>query len=134
MKSLEPNIYVRTKYGIKQIDEINVYKTKYQWLHKFKYKSEDGTVNLGVLPDKDIIGEPSFDITDLIKEGDYINGLRVEKNKYGELYIGYVYCGGDIGKTAECYVNFIKEMDKEYIYTIVTKEQFKNSCYKIGER
>lgn len=76
----------------------------------------------------------SFDIIDLIEEGDYVNGIRVEKNKYGELYTSYVYYGGDIGKQCEIYTNWLKEFKEDMIYSIVTKEQFKQMVYKVGEK
>lgn len=45
------------------------------------------------IADKNItIGESfkhSPNIIDLIEEGDYINGLRVEENRYGEINSGY---------------------------------------------
>ena len=77
--------------------------------------------------------EVSFNIIDLIKEGDYVNGLRVEKSRYGELYTGYVYCGGVIQRTEEAYAIFIEDMDIEDIEDIMTKECFENNCYKVGD-
>ena len=75
----------------------------------------------------------SPNIIDLIEEGDYINGLRVEKNKYGELYTSYVYYGGNIGKQCEVYTTWLKEYkeNEDYINTILTKEQFESMEYKL---
>ena len=78
----------------------------------------------------DIVGA-SENIIDLIEVGDYVNGLRVEKNKYGELYTSYVYYGGDIGKMCEVYTTWVKEYKKDEIYSIVTKEQFESITYKV---
>ena len=64
----------------------------------------------------------SYNIIDLIEEGDYVNGLRVEKNKYGELYTSFVYYGGDIGKQCEIYTTWLKEFKKDMIHSIVTHE------------
>ena len=88
------------------------------------------------IADKNItIGENfnhSPNIIDLIEENDYINGLRVEKNKYGELYTSYVYYGGDIGKQSEVYTTWLKDYkeNEDWIETIVTKEQFEAMEYK----
>lgn len=70
-------------------------------------------------------------LTEFIQEGDYIDGLRVDKNKYGELYTGFIYLGGSIGLTEECYVNFIKDYNENLIDDIVTKEQFESVKYNI---
>lgn len=74
---------------------------------------------------KDII-KASFDIIDLIQVGDYVNDMKVEKNKYHGLYINDVYCCGTVH-----YMNFIKDMKKEDIKSIVTHEQFENMKYKV---
>ena len=81
---------------------------------------------------KDII-KASYNIIDLIEVGDYVNGSKVidisiigkdkEKwvwveqmedtdNKYGDDYVGY---------------------NNEQIKSIVTKEQFEQMAYKVGE-
>ena len=75
----------------------------------------------------------SSNIINLIEEGDYINGLRVEKNKYGELYTSYVYYGGDIGKQSEVYTIWLKDYkeNEDYINSILTKEQFESMEYRI---
>lgn len=81
---------------------------------------------------KNII-KASFDITDILEVEDYVNGLRVEKNKYGELYTSYVYYGGDIGKQCEVYTTWLKELKEDMIYSIVTHEQMEQMAYKVGE-
>jgi hypothetical protein len=72
----------------------------------------------------------SPDIIDLIEVGDYVNGLIVEKNKYGDLYTSYVYYGGDIGKQCEVYTTWLKDYKEDNIYSIVTKEQFESIKYE----
>lgn len=73
----------------------------------------------------------SYNIINLIEENDYINGLRVEKNKYGELYTSYVYVGGDVGTQEEVYTNFLKDYDVKFIDNVVTKEQMESMAYKV---
>jgi len=74
----------------------------------------------------------SPNIIDLIEENDFINGLRVEKNKYGELYTSYVYYGGDIGKQCEVYTTWLKEYTEDMIENVVTKEQFERMKYEVN--
>ena len=113
---LEVGMYARTKKGkIFKVNETNV-------VGKYYY--------LDIRKEREIL-KASFNIIDLIQEGDYINGLRVEKNKYGELYTSYVYYGGDIGKQCEVYTNWLKELKKDMIYSIVTHEQMEQMTYKI---
>ena len=73
----------------------------------------------------------SSDIIGLIEENDYINGLRVEKNKYGDLYTSYTYMGGLVGTQEETYTTFLKDYENDYIQSIVTKEQFKSIEYEV---
>lgn len=116
--------YVRTKnLGIFKIDEF-CSDIEYDYIRNDKK---------GILINKKEIVKSSPNIIDLIEVGDYVNGLRVEKNKYGELYTSYVYYGGDIGKQCEIYTTWLKEYPKDMIENIVTKEQFESMEYKIGE-
>lgn len=122
---LEPNMYVRTKRGT--FDRFMTSK-KIESLTWYTFEDRGSITN----PENYIINA-SHNIIDLIEENDYINGLRVEKNKYGKLYTSYVYYGGDIGKQCEVYTTWLKDYKIEDIETIVTKEQFKNMEYRIGE-
>ena len=79
------------------------------------------------------IKKASYNIIDILEENDYVNGLRVEKNKYGELYTSYVYYGGDIGKQCEVYTTWLKELEEDMIYSIVTHEQMEQMTYKVGD-
>lgn len=122
---LEVGMYVRTKWGdIRKIERIwndtdfNVDKTYYN------YNIEEDT--LGCVLNEDIIKEPSFDVTDLIKVGDYVNGLKVtsvDKTFEGNKLIG-------LGK------NFgFSKFDNDYkITSIVTKEQMEQMAYKVGDK
>lgn len=131
--------YVRTTDGIigkyyeKEVEErIPCLATGgYRWgkvLKKYINDDEYECFNF-----EDRIVKSSSNIIDLIEVGDYVNGDKVEKNKYGELYTGYVYCGGEIGRTEESYTLFLKDMEEEDIESIVTQEQFEKMEYKIGE-
>ena len=82
---------------------------------------------------EDKIVKASYNIIEILEENDYVNGLRVEKNKYGELYTSYVYYGGDIGKQCEVYTTWLKELEEDMIYSIVTHEQMEQMEYKVEE-
>ena len=87
--------------------------------------------NNGVFPTEDfkkfIKGEPSFDIIDLIKPGDYVNGKEVVVagyNSYDEICVSVKPTDG--------------RYDWEYIYpkgikTILTKEQYESMSYKLED-
>ena len=136
--------YVRTPYGIARIKNIFC-ETGYVFIETDNEIGDCSMINKGVLRKGIIVMENDYanfrknnvkeNPIDLIQKGDYINGLRVEKNKYGELYTCYVYFGGDIGRQCELYDTWLKEYkeDEDLIDTIVTKEQFESMEYKIGE-
>ena len=136
--------YVRNKYGIaKVIDIENKNGIDILVFDKpicFLVNKETGEIKddklfnkLAIIDDVDLSKiKSSPNIIDLIEVGDYVNGLRVEKNKYGELYTSYVYNGGDIGKQCEVYTTWLEEYkeNEDWIETIVTKEQFEAMEYK----
>ena len=100
----------------------------------FKYAVEvnwyDDYIFIG---DEDIIGEPSFNIIDLIEVGDYVNGNKVTKLGFDKLLL---HC-----KTIECHQEDLSRGYEgvTFVYTnndikdVVTKEQF-NSCKYVVER
>ena len=89
----------------------------------------------GVYPTKDfkklIIGEPSFNIIDLIEVGDYVNGHQVYE-------VDRVCCritlnGGDIGSEAFRLTYLRPALGKNMgIKSIVTKKQFESMEYKVN--
>lgn len=87
--------YVRTKSGITRIKE-----------------------NVCLLDD---VIKSSPNIIDLIQEGDYVNGLRVDVIKNGQLLNANSYDGW--------LVNIASDSDE--IKTIVTKEQFESIQYEV---
>ena len=138
---LEVGQFVRTKNGnirkiveltnTKFIDEPDYYVDKVL-INIEQNEREDTTYMEKWLFNEDIV-KSSPNIIDLIEVGDYVNGLRVEKNKYGELYTSYVYYGGDIGKQCEVYTTWLKELKEDMIYNIVTHEQMEQMAYKVVE-
>ena len=122
------NMYIRTKDGI--IDKVIIDYNGHCASPNCECKHISCAKNYY---DEDKIVKASYNIIDILEENDYVNGLRVEKNKYGELYTSYVYYGGDIGKQCEVYTTWLKELKEDMIYSVVTKEQFKASSYRIGD-
>ena len=122
MEALSVGMYIRTNYGI--IDKI--LKLNKSYVKGVSQKDELYAYDI------DNIVKASYNIIDILEENDYVNGLRVEKNKYGELYTSYVYYGGDIGKQCEVYTTWLKELEEDMIYSIVTHEQMEQMAYKVG--
>lgn len=92
----------------------------------------DGCYDDCILDDleiKDIISEPSYEIFDLIKPGDYINGSKVIR--IGCKLLGPIIDGVemDIYNGIETEHEFIKYV--EDIESVVTKEQFKRAAYEV---
>ena len=124
---LKPNMYVRHKPLLSR---------KYVKINKIKEIEEKENCLHIWLEYQDLITEKylikaSYNIIDILEENDYVNGLRVEKNKYGELYTSYVYYGGDIGKQCEVYTTWLKELKEDMIYSVVTHEQFESIKYSL---
>lgn len=68
---------------------------------------------------QDMIAKHSPNLIDLIEVGDYVNGKRVDFDRFeNKLYVGNDYD----------YQTFIKDME---IKTIVTHEQFKSVMYEV---
>lgn len=116
---LEPNMYVRTNDGfisnVNNINDKNIYNNNF--------------LKLG------IIKKSSYDIIDLIEEGDYVNGKIVisiyeQDNKYyqyGKEFITHdkMIMYGDMASVCK--------LENLQIKSIVTKEQFSSMAYKLGD-
>lgn len=117
---IEIGMYIRFKNnkGIQYIGKlINI--NEYRELC-FKYAIEvtwyDDYIFIG---DNDIIGEPSFDLINLIEPGDYVNGVEVEDINDKELML------------ADSHLWIDKEVANRLIETIITKEQFDSMKYVV---
>lgn len=126
---IKPGMYVRTKYGIRQIYDINPNATRWKYLCKRKHQDGDGCIDLFELCDDDIFGDPSYDFTDLIEKDDYINGYRITYIAEGDA------CYDKKIHDKEFYIvdeeTYFMKMYKEDIKTILTKEQYNASCVTI---
>lgn len=126
--------YVRTKYGIKQIYEIDNNKTVWKYKFKLKKQDGDGCIDLGCFSDSDVI-KSSSNIIDLIELGDLVrlfmeDNLDKEDTNIFEV-IAITSDKKEIGV-------FIKDCELDFypienLRGIVTKEQFLQMEYRIGE-
>lgn len=104
---LEVEMYARTKEGkIFKINETNVVGKNYY---------------LDIRETREII-KASYNIIDILEVGDYVNGYKVIDIVENDIYISDYY--------AESYIGIVKAKN---IKTIVTKEQFEQMTYKVGE-
>ena len=113
---LEINQFIRTKSGkiAKIIGKIDNSGSIHE--NNIVYKLDDNS--LLALNSKKVI-KASHNIIDLIEVGDYVNGELVQ-DITGE----YIRIGN---------VSHNKSWLSNNIKTILTKEQFENNCYKIGD-
>lgn len=80
---------------------------------------------------KENIIKASYNIIDLIEVGDYVNGCKVTHiggTRYDEKDL-HVYCDDSWNHT----INKLLMISAKDIKSIVTKEQFNNMEYEIGE-
>lgn len=66
------------------------------------------------------IKKVSHNIIDLIEVGDYVNGGKVSRIENDYIVINEIWTGREL-------------LNNEDIKTILTKEQFENYCFRIGE-
>lgn len=114
---LEVGMYVRTKYGIAKITRYEHY-----WINgeEWNYITTDIGRNFEI----DLILKASHNIIDLIEVGDYVNGVLVENIYSREEDKIYFHTFGE---------EIMIEVAKENLNNIVTKEQFEQMQYKVGE-
>ena len=140
MEALEPNMYVRTKDGI--IGKYNVIKelTNVPTLNGY-YEAKE--IEREYIDNKlyrnYVVVKASHNIIDLIQVGDYLNGFKVSKiERYDTktiIKIGNstfnVLEGEEIYTPSYDNNNDYEKLEK--LKSIVTKEQFENISYKVGE-
>ncbi len=80
MSKLEVGMYVRYKYPRYYVP-IQISKIKSKEYDEFEKYYSYITDNDLVITEEQIIGEPSFNIMDLIEAGDYVNGGKVLEKK-----------------------------------------------------
>ena len=73
------------------------------------------------------ITKVSFDIIDILEEGDYVNGYKVSLKGYD--YAHFVQCDYPVENGTTNHYKFYEQAIK----SVVTKKQFENMAYKVGE-
>ena len=121
---LEAGMYARTKRGkIFKVNDTNVVGKYY---------------HLDIRKEREIL-KASFNIIDLIEEGDYVNGVEVITiYEEGNGYVGnrdYIFKEKIIEVANDNYetIPFEALFTNRQIENVVTKEQFESMSYKVGE-
>lgn len=124
---LKENMYVRNCYGriakIEDIEDNIAYCDN--WLYQ-RYEEFITFIELNNEKDINKITKVSYNIIDILEVGDYVNGYKIGyiddcKGAMREFYYDYENPNEDVGHW------------EEEIKSIVTKEQFENMEYRIGE-
>ena len=121
---ISKGMYIRTKKGIGKINEIRDFMGELEFhLDSNTGKIHNVTNNTYWNNIDDIIGEPSFNLIDLIEVGDYVNGYKV-------LFIDVFFSEG---KNVKCINNEEERVCfyEEDIKDIITKEQFNSMKYVV---
>ena len=118
MVTLKPNMYVRYKYH----NEQKIGKVDFIIYNEFADENFIGlTNNEGIFEGK--ILKASFNIINLIKVGDYVNGEKVTRAEPVDKNDTDRYLGFD---DYDYYIH-----DNEDIKDVVTKEQFESMKYEV---
>lgn len=120
---LHEGMYVRTKYG--EIFSVNNTDTEcYGYKEEVVcVESKESPVYLILVKD---ITKKSYNLIDLIEVGDYVNGYKVYSG--GKKHFDYIIIWDD-----KC--DYFMEIPLHIvdIKSILTKEQFEQNSYKVGE-
>ena len=121
MEALSVGMYVRYK---------PLLSSKYVKINKIKEIEEKENCLHIWLEDKELITEKylikaSYNIIDILEEGDYVNGCYIQEIK--SLKDNVMVCMLDSD------YEFTSTITNKDIKTIVTKEQFEQMAYKVGE-
>ena len=116
---LEVGMYVRTLDGISKVIEV-----KEEVEHNIMSRFANEYMNIYFM--NEIMCDPSFNVIDLIEEGDYVNGMKVNNIAIED---GLIYLHMDAD---EC-LHETTMLTGDNIESIVTKEQFEEIKYRVGE-
>ena len=115
---LRENMYIRTKDGI--IAKVDYIDDNTIFFDKELYRIYGDSIDFLEKDDLERIIKASYNIIDILENGDYVNGCKVIKNTLKD--------GGNIVivQGGNCFTN-------EEIKSILTKEQFEQMAYKVEE-
>ena len=119
------NMYVRNCYGriakIEYIEDNTAYCDN--WLYQ-SYEDHITFINLDDEDDIDEILKTSYNITDILEEGDYVNGYRIYEIVEYEDDTRAIVIDDD---------NKSIIWKKQDIKSVITHEQMEQMAYKVGE-
>ena len=122
---LRENMYIRTKDGI--IDKVIIDYNGHCANPNCEYKHISCVKNYY---DEDKIVKASYNIIDILKVGDYVNGMevtRISGTRYDKNDL-HCYCEHNGNENWQQVMIPVKN-----IKSIVTKEQFEQMVYKVGD-
>ena len=120
---LGENMYVRTKDGI--IAKVDYIDDNTIFFDKDLYRTYGDSIDFLEKDNLERIVKASYNIIDILEEGDYINGCYIHEIK--SLKDNVMVCMLDSD------YEFTSTITNKDIKTIVTKEQFEQMAYKVGE-
>ena len=119
---VKENMYVRNCYGriakIEYIEDNTAYCDN--WLYQ-SYEDYITFINLNDEEDKNEILKASYNIIDILKKGDYVNGHRVEEIDFEN---------EEIFTDSEYYCGVVEFCN---IKSVITHEQMEQMAYKVEE-
>lgn len=129
---LEVGMYVRTTTGIHKLYNINDNATKWKYEYKCKEQDGDGTITVCKFCDDDIIGEPSYNIKDLIQCGDIVTWVWKGHGYHGTNEVIERPGFDALGVYAEEFDNLVT-LDRITIYKVVTRELYDTVAFDVEE-
>lgn len=126
MKSeLRENMYVRTKDGI--IAKVDYIDNDTIFFDKELHRTYGDSIDFLEKDNLERIVKASYSIIDILEEGDYVNGYKVSLKGYD--YAHFVQCDYPVENGTTNHYKFYEQAIK----SVVTKQQFENMEYKVGE-
>ena len=120
---LRENMYIRTKDGI--IAKVDYIDDNTIFFDKDLYRTYGDSIDFLEKDNLERIVKASYNIIDILEEGDYVNGCYIQEIK--SLKDNVMVCMLDSD------YEFTSTITNKDIKTIVTKEQFEQMAYKVGE-
>ena len=121
---LRENIYVRTKDGI--IAKVDYIDDNTIFFDKDLYRTYGDSIDFLEKDNLERIVKASYNIIDILEEGDYVNG-----NKVIEIEKNYKFIDGTIRDILWTDTKMQKAIWDETIKSIVTKEMFSSVEYRM---
>ena len=120
---LRENMYIRTKDGI--IAKVDYIDDNTIFFDKDLYRTYGDSIDFLEKDNLERIVKASYNIIDILEEGDYVNGCYIQEIK--SLKDNVMVCMLDSD------YEFTSTITNKDIKTIVTHEQMEQMAYKVGE-